>query len=154
VSDRIENLVEMGRLAREDAPDEEVVGLWANAVEAYEDAALANRSPNRRLTSAYDAGRVAALALVRAANLRVRARNHHEVTLAAAGFVGGEELEGLFQEFQALRLERIQLEYGWQVKATVGDVEAVLPRVRRILSLAHRAVAALRPGLEREITPP
>lgn len=144
---RIANLISMGRLVEEPAPDDEISGLWENAVEAYQDAALSNRSPNRRLTSAYDAGRIAALAVVRAANLRVRAQNHHEVTLAAAGLLAGDPLEGLLQEFQALRLGRIQIEYGWRVRASAADVDRVLPKVLALLEAGERSIRSGRPGM-------
>ncbi len=146
MNDRILGLIELGRLAREDAPDDEIRGLWEGALEAFDDACLENRSPNRRLTAAYDAGRIAALAVVRAADLRVRARNHHELTLAVAGILGGGELEALLQEFQALRLERNQIEYGWQTKATVQAVEQTLGKVRMILEHAAHHLRSQRPA--------
>ena len=142
---RIANLVSLGRLVEEAASDEEVSGLWSHAAEAYADGALTNRSPNRRLTSAYDAGRIAALAVVRTANLRVRAQNHHEVTLAAAGLLAGKPLQTLFQEFQGLRLERIQIEYGWNTRATVSDVDRVLPKVLAILEHGSQWIQSARP---------
>lgn len=154
MNERIRNLLDLGRLVHEAAPDEEVLGLWAHALEAYEDACLTNRAPARRLLSAYDAGRVAALAVVRAADLRVRAQNHHEVTLAVAGILAGAEVEGLVQEFQALRLERVQIEYGWKGRASSGDVEKALARVRLLLVHASRAIRESRPALEREIAAP
>lgn len=154
MNDRLRNLIEMGRLVEEGAPDEEIEGLWATALEAFEDACLANRSPNRRLTAAYDAGRVAALAVVRSAGLRVRAQNHHEVTLAAAGLLAGSPLEALLQEFQGLRLERIQIEYGWKTRASPADVEKVLSRVRLILSHASRWIGARRPAVAEGVRPP
>lgn len=154
MNERIRNLLDLGRLVHDAAPDEEVVGLWAHALEAYDDACLTNRAPVRRLLSAYDAGRLAALGVVRAANLRVRAQNHHEVTFAAAGFLAGEELEGLVQEFQALRLERVQIEYGWKGRASSGDVEKALSSVRRLLIHASRSILEQRPALKREIAPP
>ena len=40
MSDRIQNLIEMGKLAREPAGDDEVAGLWANAVQAFSDACI------------------------------------------------------------------------------------------------------------------
>jgi hypothetical protein len=148
VNPRIESLIDMGRLVREPASDEEVRGLWASALEAYDDACLAARAANRRITAAYDAGRVAALAVVRSADLRVRAQNHHEVTLATAGLLAGDPLQGLLQEFQALRLERIQIEYGWTHRASADDVEKAVTKAREILGRASETIAALRPALE------
>ena len=154
MNDRIDNLLRIDRLVHEAAPDEEVVGLWESAVEAFEDARLVVRSPKRRLTAAYDAGRLSALALVRAAGLRVRARNHHEVTLTAAGFLGGDELDELLQEFQALRLERIQIEYGWSASTSPAQIDEILPGVREILGLIGQAIREQRPSVRDRISPP
>jgi len=148
VNARIDNLRAMGRLVDEPAPDEEVIGIWGGAVEAYDDACLANRAPNRRLTAAYDAGRASALAVVRAANLRVRANNHHEVTLATAGFLVGGALEPLLQKYQERRMDRIQIEYGWGKRATESEVRDAVFQASEILELAaawireHRRSAA------------
>jgi hypothetical protein len=92
MTDRIQNLVDAGRLAREAASDEEIAGLWANAVQAFRDAAVEGVSANGKLVRAYDAGRIAATAVVRVRDLRVRAANHHELTLAVAALVSGAEL--------------------------------------------------------------
>ncbi|HEY0016510.1 MAG TPA: hypothetical protein VGC13_09340 [Longimicrobium sp.] len=54
----------------------------ANAVQAFRDAAVEGVSANGKLVRAYDAGRIAATAIVRVRDLRVRAANHHELTLA------------------------------------------------------------------------
>jgi hypothetical protein len=116
-----------------------------NALEAWADASLGIRGANRRLTSAYDAGRIAALAVVRAANLRVRAQNHHEVTLATAGLLAGGALQAMLQEFQALRLERVQIEYGWRTRASAADVERASAAVGGIMKLAAGWISTQRP---------
>jgi hypothetical protein len=154
VNERIANLKSLDRLVDEAAPDEEIIGLWQSAVEALEDASLTNRRPNRRLTSAYDAGRVAALAVVRAANLRVRARNHHEVTLAVAGFLGGSALESLLHEFQALRMDRIEIEYGWTRSVSIEEVDRATSRVRAIIEAAASSIRDSRPTAAAHIVPP
>ncbi|MBB4634696.1 hypothetical protein [Longimicrobium terrae] len=145
MNERINALIQMGRLVAHEAPDEEIAGVWENAVEAWTDASLTIRSANRRLTSAYDAGRIAVLAVVRAANLRVRAQNHHEVTLATAGLLAGGELQGMLQEFQALRLERVQIEYGWRTRASAADVERATAAVGGIMKLAAGWISTRRP---------
>ncbi|HEU4884535.1 MAG TPA: hypothetical protein VFT45_19930 [Longimicrobium sp.] len=98
MTDRIQNLVDAGRLSREPAPDGEIAGLWANAVQAFHDASAGSISANGRLVRAYDAGRIAAAAIVRSRDLRVRAANHHELTLAVAGLVSGADLAIAFHE--------------------------------------------------------
>lgn len=96
-----QNLVDAGRLAREPAPDDEIAGLWTNAVQAYHDALVESVSTNGRLVRAYDAGRIAATAMVRAHDLRVRAANHHELTLAVAALLSSPGLARAFSELDA-----------------------------------------------------
>jgi predicted ArsR family transcriptional regulator len=151
VNERIDNLRGIGRLVDEPAPDEEVIGLWVGALDALEDACLSVRTPNRRLTAAYDAGRTAALAVVRAADLRVRANNHHEVTLAAAGFLVQGALEPLLQEFQERRMDRIQIEYGWAKRATDEEVRDAVSQSRAILELAAAWIREHRRSVAAEI---
>lgn len=154
MNERIANLKTLGRLVVEAAPDEEVIGVWQSAVEALEDASLTNRRPNRRLTAAYDGGRLAALAVVRAADLRVRARNHHEVTLAAAGFLGGSALERLLQEFQGLRMDRREIEYGWMRSVSIEEVDRATSRVRAIIEAAASWIRDSRPTVAARISLP
>ena len=154
MNERIESLRTMGRIVDEPAADQEVAGVWLNAVEAYEDACLTNRAPNRRLTAAYDGGRLAALAVVRATNLRVRAQNHHEVTLAVAGLLVGDALEILLQKFQERRMDRIQIEYGWAKRATADEVADAAREVRSILQLAGSWIQGQRAAISADILIP
>jgi hypothetical protein len=55
MTDRIQNLVDAGRLSREPTADDEVAGLWTNAVQAFHDAQVDSISANGRLLRAYDA---------------------------------------------------------------------------------------------------
>ena len=133
MTDRIQNLVEAGRLSREPSPDDEIAGLWANAVQAFRDARVESVSANGRLLRAYDAGRIAAAAVVRSRDLRVRATNHHELTLAVAVLVSGADLAKAFSEMDGMRRLRTDLEYGWGSGASVLVVLALLahrPRLR------------------------
>lgn len=129
MTDRIEKLIAAGRLAREAAPDEEVVGVWANALQAYQDARLANMSLSGRLVRAYDAGRIAAHAIVRSHGLRVRAVNHHEVTIAVAALLTEEHLAAEIRTFEGFRRLRSDIEYGWQSSVTTEDVDRAVATV-------------------------
>lgn len=148
MADRIQNLVDAGRLAREPAPDDEVAGLWANAVQALCDAEVGSVSANGRLVRAYDAGRIAAAAIVRSRALRVRAANHHETTLAVAALVSGAELAWAFSELDGLRRLRTELEYGWQAGASEEDVARAVGVVRRIVRQGAAELMDHNPALQ------
>lgn len=147
MTDRIQNLVDAGRLSRESAPDDEIAGLWANAVQAFHDAQVESLSANGRLLRAYDAGRIAAATVVRSRDLRVRAANHHELTLAIAALVSDAELAKAFNEMDGMRRLRADLEYGWQAGASADDVQRALDVVRRVLRFGAVELAEHRSSL-------
>jgi hypothetical protein len=154
VNERIQRLIDLGRLAHEDAPDEEVAGLWANALQDYQDARLSGASPRSRLKNAYDAGRIAALAITRCHDLRVHAPNHHEITIVAAHHLLGGEGGQSLASFQSVRDLRAELQYGWQRQITMAEVERITALVRAILEHGARHIRAQRPHLKNRIKLP
>jgi hypothetical protein len=154
MTDRIQNLVDAGRLTQDEARDAEVAGLWSNALEAFADASVPGMSAKGRLVRAYDAGRLAATALVRSRNLRVRAANHHEVTLAAAGFLSAGELATLLGDLDDLRTLRSSAEYGWESSLSNTDAENALATVRLLLRHGARDLREHRPALAQRIQSP
>ncbi|MFL5383410.1 MAG: hypothetical protein ACJ8GN_12905 [Longimicrobiaceae bacterium] len=154
MTDRIQSLIDAGRLAREQVDDAEVAGLWVNAQEAFSDGHAAGASASGRLLRAYDAGRIAALAIVRAHDLRVRAMNHHETAIAVAAVLGGDKLEDALDDLDRFRKLRHHLEYGWDRRASEADVAKVLSIVHHILKEGARRVVERRPALAGQIAPP
>jgi hypothetical protein len=152
MTDRIQNLVDAGRLSREPAPDDEIAGLWTNAVQAFHDAQVDSISANGRLLRAYDAGRIAAAAIVRSRDLRVRAANHHELTLAVAALASGPDLAKAFNEMDGIRRFRADLEYGWRAGASDADVQRALDVVRRVLQGGSAELTASRPSLSARLS--
>lgn len=153
MTDRIQNLIDAGRLAREPATDDEIAGLWANAVQAFHDAQVESLSATGRLLRAYDAGRIAAAAVVRSRDLRVRAANHDELTLAVAALVSGAELAQALNEMDGMRRLRADLEYGWQAGASEQDVIRAVDVVRRVLHYGAAGLADHRLSLKGRLEP-
>lgn len=102
---------------------------------------------------AYDPARLAAYALVRSRDVKARAQNHHEVTLTAAGIIGGEEFQRALRDVNQLRRLRNTLEYGWEA-ASERDAERAVPIVARLLALAAGNLRAHRPGIAAWISDP
>lgn len=144
---RIEGLVKSGRLERAEAPDSEIAGLWSNALRIFSSAMHHGIDPGTRVTLAYDSGRVAATAIVRANALRVRATNHHEMTISAARELVEGDLAGALVELDRLRPLRIELEYGWQRQGTATEAEHALQVTRTILQLGAAYLHERLPGL-------
>jgi len=151
--ERIESFVEAGWLAEAPASDEEVIGLWSKALGAWADAHVAANTDEARVIRTYDAGRLAATAVVRAHNYRVRAQNHHEMTLRTAGALGSDELRRALNEFDRVRRLRSEAEYGWE-PAAESPLPHAIALVRRILSLCARELALARPPLAERFDPP
>lgn len=154
MSDRIHNLIDLGRLSREPAGDDEIAGLWENARQALGDASIQGISASGRLIRAYDAGRIAAMALVRSHALRVRAANHHEVTLAVARLVAGDETGKALKELDGLRTRRVDAEYGWQAGISAADADRAVEVARRVLQHGACDLREHRPTLADRINPP
>jgi len=154
VTDRIQVFIEAGRLARASAPDAEVVGLWEAALEAFADASVERISGRGRIGLLYDAGRIAADALVRAHDLRVRATNHHEVAIRTASLLADEELARAFGRLDGLRTVRAEAKYGWQTADITEHLALAAPLVRRILELSASKLVAVRPHLTARLGPP
>jgi hypothetical protein len=154
LNERIESLLASGRLERFDASDDEVVGIWANALQAFRDASLSSQSLRGRFTDAYDAGRVGAHAIVRCHGLRVRARNHHEMTIATAALLTDLQLAGGFDRLQAIRTARAEIEYGWSAEVTAKQVEDAAALAREILEGGARHIRAERKQIKRRIKLP
>lgn len=111
-------------------------------------------SANGRLVRAYDAGRIAAAALVRSRDLRVNAANHHEVTLGVAALLGESALATAFRQMDGLRRLRVGLEYGWQAGASTDDVQLALDAVEQILWHGAANLREHRPTLSPRILSP
>ena len=122
MNDRLRNLLSVGRLQELPAPDEEIRGLWKNALAMLADAELEQRATPLRLASAYDAGRMVAHTIVRANGYIVKAANHHELTLSVAGILAGNEIDTLIARLQVVRLRRSEVEYGWRQSISEGDM--------------------------------
>jgi hypothetical protein len=91
---------------------------------------------------------------VRARDLRVRAANHHEMTIGVAALLGSEALRTVLRKFEAFRPLRSSIEYGWQAQASGEDVDRAIGVVRAILDHGARELRRLRPVIAPRITAP
>ena len=154
MTDRIQNFLDAGWLQPHPAIDDEVVDVWSNALLTYHDAANADLSPKNRTILGYDAGRLAALAIVRSRDVRIRAGNHHEITIKGAAALSGRDLAGAFHILDDLRSRRHALEYGWGRPTSAEAAASLLTTVRRILELGAENLRQHRPGIAHRISTP
>jgi hypothetical protein len=125
-----------------------------NALQALEDARIPGLSASGRLVRAYDAGRIAAMAILRSRDLRPRASNHHEITIGAAQMLAAGELRSALGGLDVMRPLRTEAEYGWQAKPSAGDAERAMNVARQVLEHGARNLAEQRPTLGNRIQPP
>lgn len=145
--ERIQNLLAMGRLREQPAQREEVAAVWRKAVASARDAELAGMSIDGSLRAAYDAGHLAALALLAAHGLRPGGgQGHHEAAFAAAAALGYEGLADLVPDSMEVRGLRKRSVYD-PVIAGPEEHELALAWMRRTLPAIHQALLRADPDL-------
>lgn len=109
----IDNHLEARRIEPRTAADAEVEAFWSKAGTALKDATSTGSSLENRLLRAYDAGRIAAFAIVREAGYRTRGGDsHHYVTFDVARSVATDaDLRRSLDEMNGLRKVRHAVEY-------------------------------------------
>lgn len=94
----------MQRLREQTTSRANVAAVWEKAVQSAHDAELGGMSIDGSLRAAYDAGHMAALALLAVHGLRTSSgRGHHEMAFAGAEALGGSALADLIPDSQEIR---------------------------------------------------
>jgi hypothetical protein len=146
MNEAAERFIRNGWAVLEGHVDDDVIAkAWASAVESYQQAR--GSPPRLKLLLGYDAGRIAAHAIVRARSLRVRATNHHEVTFQLAAVLTNPELGTLLKRMDGMRRYRNEVEYFFESEMRAGRADEVLESVRRMLPLVAEDLRTERPGL-------
>lgn len=145
--ERVQSLLDMGRLREQPAQREQVAAVWQKAVESARDAALAGMSIDGSLRAAYDAGHMAALALLAAHGLRPGGgQGHHEAAFAGAAALGHEGLADLVPDSMEVRGLRKGSMYD-PVIAGPAERELALAWMRRTLPAIHKALVRVDPEM-------
>lgn len=97
-------MVDANRLREQPANRTSVAAVWQKAVDSARDAELPGMSVDGSLRAAYDAGHLAALALLAAHGLRPGGGpGHHEMAFAGAAALGGVALADLVPDSAEVR---------------------------------------------------
>jgi len=146
-SQRIKNLLDMGRLRRQPATRERVGAVWRKPVERARDATLDDISIDGALRSAYDAGYLGCQALLAAHGLRPGGgQGHHEARFAGAAALGHDGLDDLVPDSIEVRGLRKGSLYD-AVLAGPEDRDYALGWMRRTLPLIRAALVDVDPVL-------
>jgi hypothetical protein len=153
VNATIQNHLASRSLEERVANDNEVVAYWSKAIRAFEDARHVGTSPESRLLRAYDAGRLAALALIRAAGYRPRgSERHHYVTFDVARSIAStRELADALLGIDELRSVRHAVEYEPEDDVDAGTVSRAIEAARRVINLGAKHLRAARPDAAKRI---
>jgi hypothetical protein len=149
----IQNHLGSRSLEERPASDNDVVTYWIKAIRAFDDARQVGTSQEGRLLRAYDAGRLAALALIRAAGYRPRgAERHHYVTFDAARSIAStRELADALLGIDELRSVRHALEYEPEDEVDAETVTRAIDTARQVINLGAKHLRAARPNAARRI---
>ena len=141
-------MLELGRLREQPSTREQVAAVWRKAVESAGDAELEGLSVDGALRSAYDAGHLAALALLAANGLRPGGgQGHHEMAFAGAAALGRARLADLVPDSMEVRSLRKGSLYD-PVIAGPEERDRALRWTRRTLPVIREALIAADPELE------
>jgi hypothetical protein len=132
--------------------DDVIVKAWASAVESYQQARVS--PPRLKLVLGYDAGRIAAHAIVRARSLRVRAANHHEVTFQLAAVLTLSELSTQLKKVDEMRRYRNEVEYVFESEMRIDRADEMIGTIQRMLPLVAEDLRNERPTLADRIQLP
>jgi hypothetical protein len=149
----IRNHLTSRSLEERPASDNDVVTYWSKALRAFEDARHVGTSLEGRLLRAYDAGRLAALALIRAAGYRPRgSERHHCVTFdAARSVVSTRELADALLGINELRSVRHALEYEPEDDVDAETLTRATETARQVLNLGAKHLRSARPEAAKRI---
>ena len=155
----VRRYLESGMLEPRASDDDEVSAFWRKALVAWEDARLAGSSLDNRLVRAYDAGRIAAFAIVRSAGYRTRGgEGHHYVTFdVARSLVEDPDLRHALDEMSGVRAIRHAVEYEPEDDVDVEAVAATTAVAARIINGGARHLRARHPAVSarfKKVRPP
>lgn len=141
--------LEGGTLEARGAGDEMIVAFWRKALVALGDARLASASLDNRLLRAYDAGRIAALTIVRCAGYRTKGGDgHHYATFdVARSLVEDADLRSALDEMNGIRTLRHDVEYEPEDEVDAETVATTVAVASRIINGGAQHLRAARPSI-------
>jgi hypothetical protein len=147
----IEILLESRKLEAREYSDDQVVGLWAKAGEAYNDSFGEPRSWSGRFRDLYEAGRLAAAAFAAACGYRPVGEAHHYSVFKAAVALTREDVRESFTAVNGLRGTRHDTNYGSADIVGEEDVAELRAAVEVVLDSGAKQLRELRPGAKARI---
>lgn len=146
-------MLDATRLREQAASPGSVAAVWQKAVQSAHDAELPGMSIDGSLRAAYDAGHMAALALLAAHGLRPGGGpGHHEMAFAGAAALGDPALADLVPDSEEVRGLRTSSMYD-PVIAGATERRLALDWMRRTLPAIRAALLTADPTLASLLVP-
>jgi hypothetical protein len=131
--------------------DDQVVGLWSKAIEAYTDSFASPRSWNGQFRDLYEGGRLAATAILAAAGYRAKGLDHHHTAITAAAELSPDKVADGLYAIEGARGNRHDTNYGSADVADQDDVAEIRAAVEILLSDGAKHLRSLRPSAQKRI---
>jgi hypothetical protein len=148
VPERIRLLLDDRRLKEQEFAQVDVAAVWQKATESAHDAAIKELSVDSAIRLAYDAGHLAALALLAVHGLKPSSgQGHHEMAFHAAAALGGDALEDLVPDSEEIRGLRKGSMYDPAI-AGEGERKLALDWIARTLPPIRAALVRADSGLD------
>jgi uncharacterized protein (UPF0332 family) len=128
----LQRLLAEGRLRRQAAARDEIVGLLRVAARDLADARATVISDDRRFATAYNAALQLATIVLRAEGYRTAGAGHHRTTIAALPQVLGPVLSSTADYLDACRSKRNTVDYDGIGVATEADVIELIDEATRL----------------------
>lgn len=144
-------LLEGHKLAAAEFPDDQVVGLWKKAIEAYTDSSSTPRSWNGQFRDLYESGRLAATAILAAAGFRPVGQDHHHTAIAAAAELAPEVVAEAFYTLEGARGNRHDTNYGSADVVGEDDVDELRAALDVLMVDGAKHLRSMRPDARHRI---
>ncbi|MBD0319205.1 MAG: hypothetical protein ICV87_02660 [Gemmatimonadetes bacterium] len=144
-------LLESAKLERVEFSDDQIVGLWGKAIEAYTDSSSRPRSWNGQFRDLYESGRLAATAVVAAAGFRAKGTDHHRSVITAAAELSPEEVAEAFYAVEGARGNRHDTNYGSADVVDEGDVAEIREALGVLMAAGAKHLRSTRPSAKARI---
>jgi hypothetical protein len=150
-SAKVQMLLDGHRLAAAEFPDDQVVGLWKKAIEAYTDSFSTPRSRNGQFRDLYESGRLAATAILAAAGFRAVGQDHHHTAIVAAAELSPEAVAEALYTLEGARGNRHDTNYGSADVIEEDDVNELRDALDVLMVDGAKHLRAIRPDAKQRI---
>ena len=148
---KVQVLLEGHKLIMAAFPDDQVVGLWSKATEAFTDSSSTPRSCNGQFRDLYEGGRLAATAILAAAGYKAVGQDHHRSAIIAAAELSPDPVAEAFYTLEGARGNRHDTNYGSADVVEKDDVDELRAALETLMVEGAKHLRSMRPEAKHRI---